>query len=74
MTNERRRSHKILQGRLTMLKHELSQEYARWNKNVFKSFIKEYALIGQSEHLWEDSSRRAGLRLGKLSRQTIAKI
>jgi len=24
-----------------MLKHELSQEYARWNKNVFKSFLKE---------------------------------
>jgi len=31
----------MLQGRLTMLKHELSQEYARWNKNVFKSFLNE---------------------------------
>jgi len=25
-----------------MLKHELSIEYARSNKNVFKSFLKEY--------------------------------
>jgi len=32
----------MLQRRLTILKHELSQEYARWNKNVFKSFLKEY--------------------------------
>jgi len=31
----------MLQGRLKMLKHELSQEYARWNKKVFKSFLKE---------------------------------
>ena len=25
-----------------MLKHEQSQEYARWNKNVFNSFLKVY--------------------------------
>jgi len=24
-----------------MLKHELSQQYARWNKNFFKRFLKE---------------------------------
>jgi len=41
MTNLRRRMQKRLQGRLTMLKHELSQEYARWNNNVFKSYLKE---------------------------------
>jgi len=33
---------KLLQGRLTMFKHELSSEYARWNKYVLKSFLKEY--------------------------------
>jgi len=42
MTNLRRRTQKMLQGRLTLLKQQLSQEYARWNKNVWKSFIKEY--------------------------------
>jgi len=31
----------MLQGHLTMLKHELRQEYARWNENLFKSFLKE---------------------------------
>jgi len=31
----------MLAGRLAMLKHELSQEYARWNNNVFKSFLEE---------------------------------
>jgi len=41
MTNLRRRTQKVLQGCLTMLKHELSQEYAHWNKNIFKSFLKE---------------------------------
>jgi len=41
MINLRRRTHNMLKGRLTMLQHELSQEYARWNKHVFKSFQKE---------------------------------
>jgi len=38
MTNLRRRTQQMLQGRLTMLKHELSQEYARWNKQFLKVF------------------------------------
>jgi len=33
---------KTVQGRLTMLNTNSSQEYARLNKYVFKSFLKEY--------------------------------
>jgi len=31
----------MLQGRLKMLKHDLSQEYASWNESVSKSFLKK---------------------------------
>jgi len=41
MTNLKRHTQKMLPGHLKMLKHELGQEYARWNKNVFNSFLKE---------------------------------
>jgi len=42
-----------------------------------KTFLKVFSkckLTGQSEHLWEDCSRRTGLQQRKVSRQTIAEF
>jgi len=48
-----------------------SQEYGSWNKNVFKSFLKEY--IDWTEQTFMGRLlRRAGLRQRKLIHQTIA--
>jgi len=48
----------MLQGRLTMLNTNSSQENARWNENVVKSFLEEY--IGWAERTcMGDRSRRA---------------
>jgi len=62
----------MLQGRLTMLKHELKSRIRTLElKHHLLMFSKKSTLTG---HIWEDCSRRVGLRQRKLRRQTIAEF